>query len=443
MKKLYTLLILLLFAVFNTDYSQWVIVPGGAPSLGNFPTISVPNCSTIVLAGGTANNPKVYLSTNGGGSFVNISGNMTGPELFCVWAKSADTIFAGNGGSNGGAGGNATVWKTVNGGVNWTVVLTTGGTAGFINGIRFLRPEQKYGVIMSDAPTGTSPLMYKTSDGGETWITQTVTSNGGATGSVATVFIGDSVFYGFGHSNSARVTMTTNGGANWSFINVSLSGGSTYGIDCGPNGNCFVASLNSLPAMVKFNSSGNTSPINIGSGLTGFPYISWVHSTEAVYVAGTAGPGGCVKKTTNTGASWTQMTTAGMNGLIGMDLQYAGTTVCAYALAQDGTILKLTDNVIGIQPVNNIIPKNYLLEQNYPNPFNPTTNIKYSIPKSSNVTIKIYNTLGSFIAALVDEHHPAGNYSVDFNGDGLSSGIYYYTIYTGEFMDTKKMVLIK
>ncbi len=438
MKNLRSIIIILSLIAVSTLHSQWVIVPGpGAPGLGNFPTISVPNCSTIVLAGGTTNNPRVFHSTNNGGNFVNISGNLTGSELYCVWAKSADTIFVGDGGPN------AKIWKTVNGGVNWTTVITTGGNAGFINGIRFLRPEQKYGVIMSDAPTGTNPLMYKTSDGGETWITQTVTSGGGATGSVATVFIADSMFYGFGHSNTSRVSMTTNGGANWSFINVSLSGNSTYGIDCGPNGNCFAASYNSLPTIVKFNSSGAASTINIGSGLTGFPYISWVHGTEAVYVAGTTGPGGCVKKTTNTGGNWTQMTTASMQGLIGMDLQYNGTTVCAYALAQDGTVLKLNDNVIGIQPVNNIIPKSYLLEQNYPNPFNPNTNIKYSIPKSANVIIKIYNTLGSLVSVIVDEHHAAGNYSVDFNADGLSSGIYYYTISAGEFMDTKKMVLVK
>lgn len=443
MKNLRLIILVLPLLLLNQSNAQWVMCSGTALGLGNFPTISVPNCSTIVVAGGPPGNPKVFRSTNSGENFINISGNLTGPELFSVWAKSTDTIFAANGGANNGTGGNAILWKTVNGGINWSVALTTGGTAGFINGIKFLRPEQKYGVVMSDAPTGSNPLMFRTTDGGETWTTQIVTSNGGATGSVATVFIGDSLFYGFGHSNNPRVTMTTNGGESWSFINVALSGGSTYGIDCGPGRTCFAASLNSLPSIVKFNSEGNTTNINIGTGMTGFPYFLWVHGTETVYLAGTQAPAGGVKKTTNTGASWTQMSTSAVDGIIGMDLSYSGTTVCAYALAQDGTVLKLNDNVIGIEPVNNIVPKSYSLEQNYPNPFNPTTYIKYSVPRSANVIIKIYNTLGSYVSTLVNEYHAAGNYSAAFNAEGLSSGIYYYTISAGEFTDTKKMVLVK
>lgn len=430
----YLLIITALLFNFGGVYSQW-IVSGSVIGPGSFPTISVPNCSTIIIAGGTTGNPKIFRSTNGGVNFTNITGNITGSEIYCVWAKSADTIFSGN-----GAG---IIWKTVNAGVNWTQAVTSGGSAGFINGIRFLRPEQKYGVAMSDAPTGNNPLMFKTSDGGITWITQTVTSGGGGTGSVATVFIADSLFYGFGHSNSARVSYTTNGGTNWTFLNVTLSGGSTYGVDCGPHNNCFVASFNSLPNIVKFNSAGVTQVINIGAGLGGFPYFSWVPGTETCYLAGTAGSGGSVKKTTNTGVNWQIMTTAGMNGLIGMDLQYINSNVCAYALAQDGTILKLTEEVIGIQQVNNETPKDYLLEQNYPNPFNPQTNIKYSVPKAANVTIKIYNTVGGLVSILVDEHHSPGNYSVDFTGEGLSSGIYYYRITSGGFTDTKKMVLVK
>lgn len=430
--------LLIITALFNISFSinsQWVINPAAVNGMGAFPTISVPDCNTIIIAGGTINTPKIIRSTNGGGNFANITGNITGTELWCVWAKSADTIFTGNG--------SGVIWKTVNAGVNWTQAVTTGGSAGFINGIRFLKPEQKYGVAMSDAPTSSNPLMFKTSDGGITWVTQTVTSGGGATGSVSTVFIADSVFYGFGHSNNSRLSYTTNGGMNWTFLNVSLSGGSTYGVDCGPNKNCFVASFNSLPNIVKFNASGMTQTINIGSGVSGFPFFAWVHGTETCYLAGTTGSGGSIKKTNNTGANWQIMNTSGMDGIIGMDYTYLNSNVCAYALADDGTVLKLEEVVIGVQQINSEVPKNFLLEQNYPNPFNPRTNIKYSVPKTAGVTIKIYNTIGGLVSTIVDEHHSPGNYSVDFNADGLSSGIYYYTISAGEFVDTKKMVLVK
>jgi hypothetical protein len=88
-------------------------------------------------------------------------------------------------------------------------------------------------------------------------------------------------------------------------------------------------------------------------------------------------------------------------------------------------------------------PADFNLSQNYPNPFNPTTIIKYSLPEKNQVIIKIYNVLGSEVVTLVNEVKPAGNYEVNFNASGLSSGVYYYSISAGKFNATKKMILIK
>lgn len=88
-------------------------------------------------------------------------------------------------------------------------------------------------------------------------------------------------------------------------------------------------------------------------------------------------------------------------------------------------------------------PADFNLSQNYPNPFNPTTIIKYSLPEKNQVTIRIYNVLGSEVATLVNEVIPVGNYEVKFNGSGLSSGVYYYTISAGKFNTTRKMILMK
>ncbi len=85
----------------------------------------------------------------------------------------------------------------------------------------------------------------------------------------------------------------------------------------------------------------------------------------------------------------------------------------------------------------------YVLEQNYPNPFNPSTTIKFGIPEKNNVVIKIYNSLGSEIATLVNEVREAGSYEIQFNANNLSSGIYYYKIESGNFVETKKMILLK
>jgi hypothetical protein len=99
---------------------------------------------------------------------------------------------------------------------------------------------------------------------------------------------------------------------------------------------------------------------------------------------------------------------------------------------------------IGVGNITTQIPDNFSLEQNYPNPFNPTTTIRFAIPKTSSVTIKVYNVNGQLIETLVNnERVSAGTNEVKFNATNLSSGIYFYTIQAGDFKDTKKMLLIK
>ncbi len=91
----------------------------------------------------------------------------------------------------------------------------------------------------------------------------------------------------------------------------------------------------------------------------------------------------------------------------------------------------------------NIVPNEYTLSQNYPNPFNPTTKINFALPKQGFVSLKIYDITGREIQTLVNEVKQAGYYSVDFNGSSLSSGVYFYMIKSGDFVMTKRMVLIK
>ncbi|HAX48415.1 MAG TPA: hypothetical protein DCX92_05470, partial [Bacteroidetes bacterium] len=85
----------------------------------------------------------------------------------------------------------------------------------------------------------------------------------------------------------------------------------------------------------------------------------------------------------------------------------------------------------------------FALEQNYPNPFNPSTTIKYSIPVSGNVSIKVYNSLGVEVMTVVNKDHVAGNYVENVDLSALSSGIYFYTLNANGFTDTKKMMLVK
>ena len=98
---------------------------------------------------------------------------------------------------------------------------------------------------------------------------------------------------------------------------------------------------------------------------------------------------------------------------------------------------------LGINDKEEKIINNYELSQNYPNPFNPNTIISYSLPQQCLVGIKVYDILGKEVAILVNEQKKAGAYDVRFNAKNLTSGVYFYTIKAGDFVQTKKMILVK
>lgn len=99
--------------------------------------------------------------------------------------------------------------------------------------------------------------------------------------------------------------------------------------------------------------------------------------------------------------------------------------------------------ITNIRNVESEVPKSAMLFQNYPNPFNPITNIKFSLINNSYVTLKIYNSLGKDVSVIVNETLKSGTYEVTFFADNLPSGVYYYRLDTGEYKDTKRMVILK
>jgi hypothetical protein len=116
----------------------------------------------------------------------------------------------------------------------------------------------------------------------------------------------------------------------------------------------------------------------------------------------------------------------------------------------DDNVFDVSDDVFTLDNFTSVedyfgdgIPTEYNLIQNFPNPFNPATIIKYQIPELGLVTLKVYDALGSEIATLVNEEKPIGNYTVEFDATELSSGIYFYRIQAGSFVQTKKMVLLR
>ena len=422
--------------------SQWSQVSGvpGA-ELGSYPSISSPNKNVIVIAGGNTNSPRVFRSTNGGLNFTNITGNITGAELYSVCALNADTIFVGNGGSPGGVGGNARIYMTTNGGVNWSIAIQTGGNSGFISGISFSKVNPNFGLIVSDpAIENDSFWVAKTTDRGVTWTVKKA-PNAAQYTTQNSIFVVDELFYGFGlNASPAKFYLTTNGGQSWSVKPIGLSGNSIPSIAFNSDKQTGIAVSDVTYPNIAITGNGgmNWQTVNVGPGNTGIATVKWVPGTPVFYIAANK-----IKRSSNNGSDWFEMSTSGIQNFSHMDLSVESNELCAYALSSDGKVLKYSGDPFGIDPGNTTIPINYSLEQNFPNPFNPQTTIRYSIPEPAFVTLKIFDAAGSEVKTVVNTQHRPGNYYEVIDMSQLSSGLYIYTLYAGGKTISGKMVLLK
>ena len=156
------------------------------------------------------------------------------------------------------------------------------------------------------------------------------------------------------------------------------------------------------------------------------------------------GRNGTILRTTDGGNSWYQQLTR---------TWYDVSSVCflnenvGWVSGDYGLILATNNGggIVGIQPneIISYLPNTYLLSQNYPNPFNPSTTIKWQMPKAGLVTLKIYDVLGREVTILVNEELNAGNHETVFDASHFSSGVYFYQIKAGDYINTKKMILVK
>ncbi|MCB0751493.1 MAG: T9SS type A sorting domain-containing protein, partial [Ignavibacteriae bacterium] len=175
---------------------------------------------------------------------------------------------------------------------------------------------------------------------------------------------------------------------------------------------------------------------NVNSGLT--KNDVWALCTVGTNIF--AGTNDGVFMTINNGENWSSTEYNGIDA-------WALTTSQNYLFAGGGLSRvykrQLSDLITSVEMNTLTLPLNFKLEQNYPNPFNPTTNISFSIAKISDTSLKIYNLLGENITTLVDKEMTPGNYSVAWKASDLQSGIYFYKLNSGNYSETKKMLLLK
>jgi hypothetical protein len=199
------------------------------------------------------------------------------------------------------------------------------------------------------------------------------------------------------------------------------------------------------------------------SGLLGENFF--FHAKFIVFVDGNEhlgdynlGGGGALLRLKKTPEFQTFFSSTGIDPAAALSFAFADsngyTTIGITTLETDSTIeasISHFSTIVGgeksvlsdVEVINNEMPSNFYLTQNYPNPFNPSTKIYFSIPERSNVELNVYNLLGVKVAMLAKGYKEAGNYEVTFEANNLPSGLYLYELKTGQFSQTKKMLLLK
>lgn len=411
------LLMLALLLLIRFANSQWVQQYSGSSAV--FQDVFFINYFTGYLIGTditTADTSIVYKTSNAGINWYNIS-------VISVFGAQSIYFTSELTGYTVGFGGK--IFKTTNGGINWFQQYNPGPN-GYLSEIEFIGQDTGYIV-------GDGGVFLKTTNGGNNWIKYqhylTYRFN-------CLDFIDANTGYIAGeHDNDGILIKTTNGGVNWVYrynLNSDFTGISFC--------NAFTGYAVGLFGIVyKTTNGGENFPDWEVCGFLSSLYDVKTFNKDTAIVAG---GNGYIGRTTNGGINWVIQNYAPSQTL---NAVYFLDKDTGYCVGRYGTILKTTNGgvPIGIVPISHEIPDNYQLFQNYPNPFNPNTKIKFDITKHSNVRILIYDLLGREVATLVNEKLNPGSYKVEWDAANYPSGVYYYTLTTGDFRETKKMVLIK
>ena len=456
MKTIFFLYLLVILPL--NAFSQWTFnakLPYDTAYPPNIRQICVIDSSVSWVCGTTNRNPNPYApylakrSINGWWQITSFDLNPT-IQVSAFTARDSSTAWLGTFYPE-------EIYFTSNGGANWILQAHISDTA-FVDGIMFSKKFPNIGYSFADiGHNGLFEGVYilKTTNSGLNWNSWEFDFPDFfcAENSISVI---DSNYAWFGlqnlTENTSKLVMTSNGGINWNIIDINNGNYSPISLKFSSDeqtGLYFY--VNNTTRIYRTTNSGfNWTPIfTINSYF--FPYaMKWVIGTSNIY----ADDENTVIHSIDNGITWSQMTGINSSVLISLDaIKINNGTIYALALDQYGMIYRLLDTarVIGIEQLGTTLPKKFSLSQNYPNPFNPSTKIDFDLPKDENVTIEIYDMLGRVVEILAkNELKRAGSYQVNWNASNFSSGVYFYRLEarqvgssTGDYVTTKKMVLIK
>lgn len=435
---------LLIFANISYSQNSWTVVSSLPSPQPNINSISVVSANIIWVA---CDGGRVYRSTNSGVNWVLRNTGLGTTNLSGISAIDSLSCWVGN---NSG-----TIFRTTDGGLTWTNQFAIAG--GFVNGIKMF--SATHGFCSGDPTATGQPYQLRyTTNGGANWLLS-------LTAPIATNEFGvinawdwiDSTNFWIGSANltanatNAKIYRTATGYSNGPWLTSTATGtGAAAGLYFQAIG--FTSLTNGMAGsnnnnFVRTSDGGVTwSTATNPPGVTTFAAINMIglkdgSNTNRVVLQDGGGVY-MVFRTTNQGTSWTAETLPAAGSANGMQhMQFLNANL-GYGGGNLGLFMRYGP-ATGILGNGNTLPTDYALTQNYPNPFNPTTKIEYAVPVNGLVTIKVYDVMGREVSTLVNETKSAGNYQVDFNASNLNSGVYFYTMVTEGFSETKKMLLIK
>jgi hypothetical protein len=277
--------------------------------------------------------------------------------------------------------------------------------------------------------------IFKTTDGGNSW---TQYSHGTADAIASAHMVDANTGFLSLNPSNKPIYKTTNGGANWTACTTPLTGNikSVWSTD----GNLVYISASAGTSRFAKSTDGgatwNTVPLPVPVDVSSIEF----KDANTGYICGNSTTVVC--RTSNGGATWS-FENVHLPTLVKVHVT-AGDT--AYLCGTYSSILRAPGSSLTAINYNGyVIPDNYQLSQNYPNPFNPSTRIRFALPTSGTVSLKVYDILGHEAAVIVNNMQlNSGTFTYDFNGENLATGIYFYSLYVdNNKVDTKKMVLVK
>jgi photosystem II stability/assembly factor-like uncharacterized protein len=425
--KCYLLLAILIFVLATPLIAQWVQTsePSGAVfSLG---------VSGKSLLAGTWNG--VYRSTDYGDTW-----NLTLPTS--IKDFTVDSVAGGN--RIIYAGGHGGVYISRDDGINWRAV-NSGLENREVRSIAIIPDESEGSTLLA----GTGEGVFRSSNYGTSWVPSSptildvyaLTVFKDETGDIIVLAGIETEYNGLGNC----IFRSTDNGQSWIETSLpTLWAGSFAIIPNETSGrNIFAGTYSGV--YLSTDNGTNWTHLNIGEQRSVWTFTTSTNEMGNMNLFAGTFLGG-VFLTTNNGTDWTTVN----SGLPYEDdwiysLEVLDPYIFAGTSDVNGGVWRrpLSEMITSIEGTPEIISAQFSLEQNYPNPFNPSSVISYQLPVNSNVTLKVYDILGNEVATLVNEEKSAGQYEVEFSAEGLTSGIYFYQLRSGSFIETKKMILMK